>query len=273
MIKINSGIIYTFFLLFAISGSATASYFTTGPSAEDFSVFTLPTAWDPGADTARVGGFPAAGGATWSIMGAGVGTSVKDPHGSNTTTAITGLISGSTVASMASIFNDALNVWADVSDFSNLGQVADSGGAFGFEGQQGDIRIGAIFIDGGSGPNVLAHAYQPGNSDIFGAGWDLAGDVHIDDSNTWGDGTGGTIDLFTVVLHEFGHSLGLGHSDIVGSVMEGTYAGPRTTLSGDDEAGIRSIYGPTVVPVPAAVWLFGSGLIALVGFARRGTKA
>ncbi|MCK5092950.1 MAG: VPLPA-CTERM sorting domain-containing protein, partial [Gammaproteobacteria bacterium] len=27
--------------------------------------------------------------------------------------------------------------------------------------------------------------------------------------------------------------------------------------------------GASVVPVPAAVWLFGSGLIGLVGFARR----
>ena len=26
---------------------------------------------------------------------------------------------------------------------------------------------------------------------------------------------------------------------------------------------------PTVVPIPAAIWLFGSGLIALLGFARR----
>lgn len=30
-----------------------------------------------------------------------------------------------------------------------------------------------------------------------------------------------------------------------------------------------SIYAPTVIPVPAAVWLFGSGLLGLVGIARR----
>ena len=29
----------------------------------------------------------------------------------------------------------------------------------------------------------------------------------------------------------------------------------------------------SVVPVPAAVWLFGSGLIGLIGFARRKTNA
>ena len=28
-------------------------------------------------------------------------------------------------------------------------------------------------------------------------------------------------------------------------------------------------FGPAVVPVPAAVWLFGSGLLGLVGIARR----
>jgi hypothetical protein len=30
-----------------------------------------------------------------------------------------------------------------------------------------------------------------------------------------------------------------------------------------------SAFGGTVVPVPAAVWLFGSGLLGLVGVARR----
>ena len=36
------------------------------------------------------------------------------------------------------------------------------------------------------------------------------------------------------------------------------------SISGEDSAKFA-----TVVPVPAAVWLFGSGLLALVGFARR----
>lgn len=30
-----------------------------------------------------------------------------------------------------------------------------------------------------------------------------------------------------------------------------------------------TVSGPTVIPVPAAVWLFGSGLLGLVGIARR----
>ena len=37
---------------------------------------------------------------------------------------------------------------------------------------------------------------------------------------------------------------------------------PYYTLPGSD-------FGPAAVPVPAAVWLFGSGLLGLVGIARR----
>lgn len=50
---------------------------------------------------------------------------------------------------------------------------------------------------------------------------------------------------------------------------------PRITLvqldaSGDGSWGIDNIeYGSSAVPVPAAAWLFGSGLIGLVGVARR----
>lgn len=37
------------------------------------------------------------------------------------------------------------------------------------------------------------------------------------------------------------------------------------TMSFSDDTGIT----PSIIPVPAAVWLFGSGLIGLIGFARR----
>ncbi len=288
MKKINAGILYATFLSLVITGSASAGYVTTGPSLGDYSYFATPTAWNPGADTARTftAGDPSApGGATWSIMGVGVSAQLPvdittggpvDPHiGTNglpsTTTAITSLIAGSTFTSMSTLFNNVINVWANPSGFTNLGQVTDDNRNFGVEGSQGDIRIGSIYIDGSSGINTLAHAYQPGNSNIFGSGWDLAGDVHFDNSNTWTDTGGAGVDLFTVALHEFGHSLGLGHSTAAGSVMGGTYTGPLRTLSADDIAGIQSIYGSAVVPLPAAVWLFVSGLIALAGFVRKRT--
>jgi hypothetical protein len=53
-------------------------------------------------------------------------------------------------------------------------------------------------------------------------------------------------------------------------------------LAFDNLNGAQSMYGewtslnltvvPTVVPVPAAVWLFGSGLMGLAGIARRKKK-
>lgn len=41
-----------------------------------------------------------------------------------------------------------------------------------------------------------------------------------------------------------------------------------TGCSGDDEAFLSG----TLVPVPAAIWLFGSGLLGLAGFARKGKR-
>jgi len=210
-------------------------------------------------------------------MGAGI-TDVTgfDSHGGNATTGITGLLAGSTFASMSTLINDVLNVWATPSLFTNLGQVTDGGAGLGASdansGHLGDIRVGAIFIDGSIGSNVLAHAYNPCTSIFCGTGGSIGGDMHIDNGNSWVDdpfATGSTLDLYTVILHEFGHSLGLGHSTVVGSVMEPTYAGARRTLHADDIAGIQAVYGVgAAVPVPAAVWLFGSAL-GLLGWMRR----
>lgn len=67
------------------------------------------------------------------------------------------------------------------------------------------------------------------------------------------DGSPGSFDLESTVVHELGHALGLGHSEVLGASMRnsvarnGLYSLPFTsarTLSSDDIAGVRALYGP-----------------------------
>lgn len=76
--------------------------------------------------------------------------------------------------------------------------------------------------------------------------------------HTVGTSTGGANDLFTLTLHEIGHSLGLGHEDDFDTVMNSFQDGVLTDLTSDDIAGIRAIYGtpsttPTVDEYPGNV--------------------
>ena len=86
-------------------------------------------------------------------------------------------------------------------------------------------------------------------------------DMALDDTNfVWYVGTNldddilnNAIDLQTVWMHEFGHGLGLGHSNVSGSVMEAVYDGPRRVLHKDDIDGITSLYPASNVDLPPMV--------------------
>lgn len=115
-----------------------------------------------------------------------------------------------------------------------------------------DIRI--QFVRGfhgdtrpADGPGAeLAHAFFPGAEDK-----DLAGDVHIDDDDTFAVNGGNGIDLLWLAVHELGHSLGLDHTYHPDSVMFAYYTGyrPDLKLDSDDIQGVQRLYGlPGVEP-------------------------
>ncbi|EMP37967.1 Macrophage metalloelastase [Chelonia mydas] len=90
-------------------------------------------------------------------------------------------------------------------------------------------------FDGRGG--TLAHAFAPGSG--------LGGDAHFDEGEKWSQDHRGT-NLFLVAAHEFGHSLGLGHSNVQGALMYPIYRywDPNTfSLPADDRQGIQKLYG------------------------------
>ena len=97
-------------------------------------------------------------------------------------------------------------------------------------------------FDGSGG--TLAHAYYPPTPP--NSPTPIQGDAHFDEDETWTitiPPSTGDFDLVSVAAHEFGHSLGLGHSSVSGALMEPTYSGPHRYLHSDDINGIQSLYG------------------------------
>ena len=74
----------------------------------------------------------------------------------------------------------------------------------------------------------------------------------------------GPVDSVMDIASEYGVGLNLACLQAAQSVFSGTWSTP-----GGKELSHLSFYNSGVVPVPAAVWLFGSGLIGLIAVARR----
>nr|XP_008176900.1 stromelysin-1 [Chrysemys picta bellii] len=104
---------------------------------------------------------------------------------------------------------------------------------------------GDFFSFDGPG-KTLAHAFAPGEG--------IGGDAHFDEDEYWTKDLKGH-NLFLVAAHEFGHSLGLDHSNDFGSLMYPIYTPMDTRnyrLPQDDVDGIQSLYGPPASTEPPA---------------------
>lgn len=131
----------------------------------------------------------------------------------------------------------AFKVWSDVSSLTFR------------EKRRGRVDIDIRFEEGDHGcsesldgpKGKLAHAFYP----------QFGGNVHFDDAEDWIiDRTEGT-SLFHVATHEFGHALGIAHSENENAVMFEKYdsSSVGTKLDTDDINAIQILYGTREDPL------------------------
>ncbi|XP_053966237.1 matrix metalloproteinase-14 isoform X2 [Anastrepha ludens] len=131
----------------------------------------------------------------------------------------------------------AFSVWSDFTDLTFTPKAS------------GPVHIEIKFVESEHGDGdafdgvggTLAHAFFP----VFG------GDAHFDDAELWTIGSPRGTNLFQVAAHEFGHSLGLSHSDVRSALMAPFYRGfdPVFKLDSDDVLAIQALYGKRTVGV------------------------
>jgi hypothetical protein len=190
------------------------------------------------------------------------------PDGTNVTGQGSGLFSllnstGATAPWEQTILS-AYQTWADAANI-NIGLVKDGGQPLGTEGPpQGDVHFGDIRI----AARPLSAPGTPGSTLADTAPFDYndqtaAGDVVFNSLYQFGTGNvpGQQYDLYSVALHEAGHSLSLpDESTDPTSVMYAGYQGVLTGLAPADVAALQALYGAR--PVDPYGTASGNGTLA-----------
>src|SRR5438132_703360 len=135
----------------------------------------------------------------------------------------------------------AFQTWA-VNSNLNIGLVQDGGQPLGASGAvQGDSRFGDIRV----AARPLAPTSVSTASPFSWSGTTWSGDMLLNNQQSFGSNGAGQYDLYTLALHEAGHSFGLpDNSTDQNSILYQTYLGPRTGLAPEDIAALQTIYGP-----------------------------
>jgi hypothetical protein len=133
--------------------------------------------------------------------------------------------------------------WTDDTDVSVSGPQGDGVSLITIA----DTPDNIVFFDGQADTAAKTRIFYTGKGQI------TEGDIVLNPFQLFSDdGTAATFDLESVLTHEIGHLLGLGHSDITGSTMHGhhaqngIYSLPVTafrSLAEDDITGVRALYG------------------------------
>lgn len=132
------------------------------------------------------------------------------------------------------VLADAFKVWSDVTDLT-FTEVMHTSADIMIKFASKYHKDGYPFDGKGL---ILAHAFFPGK--------DKGGDTHFDEDEKWTINSNEEgVDLFMVAAHEFGHALGLSHSNEPKALMYPWYQGyiPNFQLPYDDTVGIQVIYG------------------------------
>lgn len=155
----------------------------------------------------------------------------------------------------------AAQAWAENANI-NIGLVSDRSDNFGAVGlATNDPRFGEIRIGAFPQNSVIASAVA--NLPISGT-W--GGDILLDSTQKWsvsnansqhantGNGAASrtdTVDLYTIALHEIGHSLSIAETSSTAPVMSPVYTGPRSYLTAADIAAVQAVYGVRQDPFEA----------------------